>query len=299
MLLVWLLLSAGCRSGASRAALQPTLAKQHASTFAIDQFDIELAQLNPDLRGNKRDAARLALYAKRWPVVQRAVAYHATNHRDAFYGSRAYWHNNSSRGIKWALDFPGDLDATTNINTKGNLRIAGDANKDIAIAGNAIVHILGDLDATLELKGICEVVIAGNLTQNATIICDGQLELFVAGNSAGILGSTESSTLIIDGSATGTIQAGAPATTLTVTGDLLADVPAPKNKNAVLTLSIEGYTPTANMRRLANAGFTRVTATLGSSDTPPGLYPQGESSTRPAARWVVLNQRNDDSSKAD
>lgn len=286
------LMSAGCRSGSSRAAApQPTLAPQHASTFAIDRFDAELAELDRDLRGSERDAARLALYAQRWPVVQQAVAYRATAHRDAFYGSRAYWHTQSTRGIKWALDHEGDLDATAYINTKGNVRITGDANNDIEIAGNSIVHILGDLDATLELKGICEVVIAGNLTKNATIICDGQLELFVAGNSSGILGSTASSTFIIDGNARGTLQAGAPATTLTVTGDLTADVPAPKNKNAVLTLRVDGYTPTAKMRTLANAGFTRVTATLGTSDTPPGLYPQDTTGPRPAARWVVLRQR--------
>ena len=256
----------------------------HASTIAIDRADslVEIAD-NQTRRENS--------LAFRWLAVQNAVAHRGTTHRDAFYGSRAYWHTGSTRGLGWALEQQGDLDQAFYIASKGNVRVAGDVNRDIEIAGNAIVHILGDLNATLDLTGVCEVVIAGNLTQDATIICDGQLELFVGGNSAGILGSTTSSTIIIDGNAAGTIQAGAPATTLTITGDLSADIPAPKNKEAILTLRVDGYAPTAKMLDLATAGFTRVNATLGTSDAPPGLYPQDQSATRPTVRWVVLNQR--------
>ena len=265
---------------------------KHPTTLAIDRFD-------PGLARTTDDTQRLSLYAQRWTAVQRAVAYHGTTHRDAFYGSRAYWHTGSTRGIGWALDQPGDLNEAFYIATKGNALIKGDVNKDIEIAGNCVVHILGDLNATLDLKGICEVVIAGNLTQDATIICDGQLELFVGGNSAGILGSTNSATLIIDGNAAGTLQAGEPATTLTVTGDLTADIPVPKNKDAVLTLRVDGYAPTATMLDLATAGFTRVNATLGTSDAPPGLYPQDQNATRPTARWVVLKQRGAAPTQAD
>ena len=245
------------------------------------------------------DVDRLSLYGTRWHAVQNAVAYHGTTHRDAFYGSRAYWHTGSTRGLGWALFQPEDLDDAFYVDGKGNVYVAGDVNKDIEIAGNAIVHILGDLNATLDLTGVCEVVIAGNLTPNATIICDGQLELFVGGNADGILGSTGTSTIIIDGNASGTIQAGEPATTLTVTGDLSADIPAPKNKEAILTLRVDGYAPTARMLDLATAGFTRVNATLGTSDAPPGLYPQDQSATRPTARWVVLQQRGQPAESSD
>lgn len=264
--------------------IPPRVIERHTTTIAIDRIDSDLALMRPD------PAARKRLFADRWLAVQNAVAYQGTTHRDAFYGSRAYWHTGSTRGLGWALDHAGDLDESFYIATKGNARIQGSVNADIEIAGNAIVHILGDLNATLELQGVCEVIIAGNLTQDATIICDGQLELFVAGNSSGILGSTASSTIVIDGNAAGTLQAGAPATTLTITGDFLGEIPPPKNKNAVLTLRIDGYTPSESMRDLAAAGFTRVNAALGTSDVPPGLYPQDESATRPKARWVVLRQ---------
>ena len=139
---------------------------KHPTTLAIDRFD-------PGLARTTDGTQRLSLYAQRWTAVQRAVAYHGTTHRDAFYGSRAYWHTGSTRGIGWALDQPGDLNEAFYIATKGNALITGAVNKDIEIAGNCVVHILGDLNATLDLKGICEVVIAGNLTQDATIICDG------------------------------------------------------------------------------------------------------------------------------
>lgn len=281
---------AGCRTNAPPPT--PTASRtieKHASTLAIDVYDLRLAEFKS--AGSLDDTTRLSLYGTRWSAVQQAVAYQGTTHRDAFYNSRSYWHTGSTRGIGWALDQTGDLDEAFYIASKGNVRIAGDVNADIEIASNCIVHILGDLNAILDLQGICEVVVAGNLTKNATIICDGQLELFVGGNSEGIFGSTASSTIVIDGNANGTIQSGAPATTLTSTGDLLGEVLPPKNKDTVLTLRVDGYAPSAAMRDLANAGFTRINATLGTSDTAPGLYPKTETTTRPAARWIVLRQR--------
>ncbi|MEM6259708.1 MAG: hypothetical protein AAGI37_15620 [Planctomycetota bacterium] len=267
----------------------PIVVEKHATTAAIDTYETQLA--------GPLDVEEIpVLFAKRWLAVQNAVAYHGTTHRDAFYGSRAYWHTGSTRGIGWALDQQGDLDEAFYIATKGNVRVAGDVNQDIEIAGNAIVHILGDLNATLDLQGVCEVIIGGDLSDQATIICDGQLELFVGGDSTGILGSTASSTVVIDGNAGGTIQASAPATVLTITGDLLGEVLPPKNKEALLTLRVDGYVPTAKMLDFASAGFTRVNATIGLSDSPPGLYPQDPNAPRPKARWVVLEQNTTESS---
>jgi|GEM_PF-2096953 len=291
MLLGLCSLAAGCRNTQPDDGANDAVAEFHATTFALDRYDLRLAEMDRELRGSAFEEARLALYAERWPAVQRAVAYRGTTHRDAFYGSRAYWHNNAQRGIGWALDHEGDLEDAFYIASRGNVRVTGDVNKDIEIAGNSIVHIYGDLDATLELKGVCEVVIAGNLTDDATIVCDGQLELFIGGNSQGVFGATSSATIIIDGDADGVIQCGAPATTLTITGDLLGDVPPPKNKDAVLTMRVDGYAPASAMRNLAAAGFTRVNATIGTSNVPPGLYPPGDPATRPPARWVVLRQR--------
>lgn len=299
MLLFGLAALQGCKARQSQATTNAAIAEQHATTFAVDQFDLDLGRIKSERRGDEREAARLELYAQRWSAVQNAVAYQGTDHRDAFYGSRSYWHTGSTRGIGWAFEQPGDLDEPLYIASKGNVLVQGDVNKDIEIAGNSIVHILGDLDATLDLKGICEVIIAGSLTKKATIICDGQLELYVGGNNVGILGSTGSSTIIIDGNAGGTIQSGAPAATLTITGDLLGDIPAPKNMDTILTLRVDGFAPTEKMLDLATAGFTRINATLGTSNVPPGLYPQDQNATRPKTRWVVLRQLTEESSPAE
>lgn len=265
----------------------------HVTTRSIDLFDPLLADLerDPARDAKTKRALRLRYYNERWPAVQRAVAHHGTTHREAFYGSRAFWHTGSTRGLGWALDQRADLDEPVFVDNKGNVRVAGDANADIEILGDAVVHILGDLNATLELKGVCEVVIAGKLSENATIVCDGQLDLFVGGDSLGVFGATQSATIVIDGDASGVIQCGAPATTVTVTGDLAAELPAPKEQDAVLTLRVDGFAPTAAMLDLATAGFTRVNATLGRSNVPPGLYPENPvAGARPTARWVVLQQ---------
>ncbi|MEM6507779.1 MAG: hypothetical protein AAF711_20270 [Planctomycetota bacterium] len=265
--------------------------EQHPTTAAIDRYERQL-----DQRPDDSEANRLAVYAERWRSVQQAVAHRGATHRDAFFGSRTYWHTGSTRGISWAQDQQGDLDVFFTLPGKGNVRVLGDVNADLAIGGNSIVHILGDLNATLDLQGVCEVIIGGDLSDQATIICDGQLELFVGGDSTGILGSTASSTVVIDGNAGGTIQASAPATVLTITGDLLGEVLPPKNKEALLTLRVDGYVPTAKMLDFASAGFTRVNATIGLSDSPPGLYPQDPNAPRPKARWVVLEQNSTESS---
>jgi len=265
----------------------------HVATRSIDLFDpllLGVAQ-DPDKDAKTKRALRLRYYNERWPAVKRAVAHHGTTHREAFYGSRAFWHTGSTRGLGWALDQRADLDEPVYVDSKGNVRVAGDANADIEVRGDAIVHVLGDLNATLELKGVCEVVVAGRLTENATIVCDGQLDLFVGGDSLGVFGATNSATIVIDGDASGVIQCGAPATTVTVTGDLAAELPAPKDEDAVLTLRVDGFVPTAAMLNLATAGFTRVNATLGKSNVPPGLYPENAvAGARPTARWVVLQQ---------
>ncbi|MEM9348596.1 MAG: hypothetical protein AAGB26_18715 [Planctomycetota bacterium] len=300
-LIVWLaasclILSTGCRSNPPPdRPPELRILQQHATTIAIDRIVIPIPDDEPQGGQKQRgiDGRRLML-DWRWQAVQNAVAYRGTTHRDAFFGSRSYWHTSSTRGISWTQDQQGDLDVFFTVPGKGNVRVLGDVNADLAIGGNSIVHILGDLNATLDLQGVCEVVIGGNLTEKATIICDGQLELFVGGDSAGILGSTASSTIVIDGNASGTIQASAPATVLTITGDLLGEVLPPKNKEALLTLRVDGYVPTAKMLDFANAGFTRVNATIGLSDSPPGLYPQDPNAPRPKARWVVLEQRTDD-----
>lgn len=272
-------------------------------TRAIDLMDRPIAEVTaaqdqvpksePETR-ERLTQERMAIYAQRWKLIQRAATHHGIVHRDAFYGSRAYWHTESSRGLGFALDEPGDLNDPFYVAGRGNVRVAGDVNADIEIAGSAIVHILGDLNATLELEGVSEVIVAGRITDKGSVVCKDQVELYCGGDLAGSLRATRSATYIIDGDATGSIHCSMPATQVTVTGDLRATLAAPDAGQAVLTLRVDGYAPTDAMLDLQFADFVRVNATIGRSNVPPGLYPEHTDSTRPVARWVVLQQQTND-----
>jgi len=301
-------LAVGCGGTPDQArdpgpAAASAVTAQGELTRAIDQMDRPIADLRAaqsqspagDAQAvEQRNQARLALYVRRWKLIQRAATHHGTVHRDAFYGSRAYWHTQSSRGLGFALDEPGDLNEPFYVAGRGNVRVAGDVNADIEVAGSAIVHILGDLNATLELEGVSVVIVAGRITDKGSVMCKGQVELYCGGDLAGSLRATRSATYIIDGNATGSIQCSVPATQVTVTGDLSATIAAPEAGQGVLTLRVDVYAPTDAMLDLQFADFVRVNATIGRSNVPPGLYPEHTDSTRPVARWVVLQQKSND-----
>lgn len=274
--------------GAPRIASQPAtpLTPSHVISRRIDELEVQIASASSEQPASR--GVRRGLLDQRWRWVRLAAAHHATAHRDALYGSRAYWHTNQTRGLSFTLDEPGDLDQPFFVDGRANARVAGDVNADIEFTGAAVVHILGDLNATLTLTGINEVVIAGNVTPQGAIQCDGQVELFVAGDFAGQLSATRSASAIVDGDLAGTIDAGSPSTTLTATGDYRATVTAPGDEPTVLTLRVDGFAATQSMLDLSLAGFTRVNATVGRSDVPPGLYPEHDSAVQPVARWVVL-----------
>lgn len=285
----------GCRDTPRRTPdMGPDLppAVTSDTTGWIDLWDAELTLMRSEMEPTAYALARLGAYNQRWAVIQRAVAHHGTAHRDAFYGTRAYWHTGSTRGLGWALDQPDDVNAPVYVDGRGNIRVMGDVNADIEVGGDAVVHVYGDLNARLTLKGVCEVVIAGRISEGASIVCDGQLELFAGGASTGLISASGTTTLILDGDNSGVIQCGAPAASLTVSGDLAADIRAPKEQETILTLRVEGFASSALMLDLVDAGFTRVNGSLGVSDVEPGLYPADNSSTRPKARWVVIRQRD-------
>lgn len=108
----------------------------------------------------------------------------------------------------------------------------------------------------------------------------------------GRIGCTNGSVIVVDDAFTGVIQCGQPASRITVTGDLTGRITPPHEAEALLNLRVDGYMPSQAVLDVMSAGFTRVNATIGISDTQPGLYPVSLDSDRPvASRWVVLRQR--------
>lgn len=284
-----------CLSGCQGNAVGPDPAPigsdtvpHHASTQAIDAYD---AQLRNDAL---LDTDRSQLYAQRWPAVQRAVAHAGVMHDGAFYAARAYWHTGYLRERDLAFEQAGDLNAMTLVDGRGAVRITGDVNAPLEMTGEATVFIFGDLNAPLTLRGNCEVIVAGAIGEEGAVACDGTLHLFVGGPMHGLVGCTGGSVVVIDDDLTGLVRCGEPATRITVTGDLTGRVVPPGEAESVLAMRVDGYAPNRAVLEIMAGGFTRVNATLGSSDTPPGLYPDPAASNRPpTSRWVVLRQAGD------
>lgn len=250
------------------------------TTRAVDAFDDALERGLPD-------GDRLQLYGQRWLAVQRAVAHAGVDHEGAFFAGRGYWHTGYLRGGDWSWEHPRDLDEPIVVDGRGTVLIWGDAEGDITISGDAVVHILGDLSATVTLRGAGEVIVAGRIRPSGRILAGGTLDLYTGGDCAGEVTAAGSCTAVIDGALIGRFTAGQPATTLHVTGDCVVPIARPAEAASLLTLRVDGAMPAAQIEATMAAGFTRVTASIATSDADPGLYPAPGETQPSRSRWVV------------
>ena len=267
-----------------RGSATPHTGQGAVTTHAVDAFDATLARGLPD-------GDRLQVYGQRWLAVQRAVAHHGVDHEGAFFAGRGYWHTGYLRGGDWSWEHPRDLDQPVSVDGRGTVLIWGDADEDITISGNAVVHILGDLNATLTLQSSGEVIIAGGIRPGARVLAGGTLDLYTGGDCAGDVHANGSCTAVIDGHLIGSFHAGQPSTTLHITGDCAGPIAPPQDAAALLTLRVDGYMPSHAIEQTLAAGFTRVTASIATSDTAPGLYPAPGETQPSRSRWVVHEQR--------
>lgn len=250
------------------------------TTRAVDAFDETLAR-------GLADGERLQVYGRRWLAVRRAVAHAGVDHEGAFFAGRGYWHTGYLRGGDWSWEHPRDLDEPIFVDGRGTVLVWGDAEEDITITGDAVVHILGDLGATVSLRGSGEVVVAGSVRPGGRILAGGTLDLYTGGDCAGEVTAKGSCTAVIDGDLIGRFTAGQPATTLHVTGDCVVPIARPAEAASLLTLRVDGAMPSAQIEATMAAGFTRVTASIVTSDTDPGLYPAPGQTQPSRSRWVV------------
>ena len=265
---------------------QDTPAQSEPVAKAIDAFDEQI------LAGGLSEGDRILLYTQRWSAVQRAVVFAGLTQGDAFYASRAYWHTGFIRGGRWAWDEPSDLNESVSLSGRGGVLIRGDCNADITASDGVVIHILGDLNATITTQSSAEIVIAGMIGPSGAIESKQQLDLFTGGAMHGRIVCGGSTLIHIDDDAHGQITAGQPSTTIHITGDLLTQLTAAQQGESLLSLRIDGYLSAKALLDAASSGFTRVNASLGVSDVPPGVYPAGETpGERSVLRWVVHTQR--------
>lgn len=155
--------------------------------------------------------------------------------------------------------------------------------------GAVVVH--GDVRAAVRTGGQCEVVVAGDVADGGSVSGAGILQLFVGGDVMGRVGGKGWSRTWVEGSLHGKVRTGLPGTDLWVGGDCTADI-RPRGEAALLYLAVSGFMAYGLLEATAAAEYTEFNASIGTSDRPPGVYPDRATAKafqdrRSFNRWVI------------
>lgn len=222
------------------------------------------------------DEERGNALACRWEAIKLAVS-----HCDVVAGPEAVFSRSVGfwqRGYR-SGDFP-------------RLLVSDDCEADVTKQGMPLIHILGDLDATLTVSGHCEIVIGGSIRPGAGIIAEeGYVHAFIGGDLAGYVRNTGSSLIWIDGALRGEIETGQPSTHLHIMGDFGGAV-RPIETGALLWVEVRGFMGSKSLETIAACKYTLFHASVGVSDQPQGIHPSEAYSQRGDGRarylrWVV------------
>jgi hypothetical protein len=169
--------------------------------------------------------------------------------------------------------------------------IDGDVIADVTVGDGSTVVVYGKVRSSIQTIGHCELVIAGGVLEGASISADGILHVFVGGDLAGDLRSRGSCMAWIQGNLCGQVRTGHPSTALRVFGDCTATI-RPSADPALLYLEVGGRMYYALLEATAAVAYTEFNASVGSSDVPPGLYPDESACAslrqhRSHNRWVI------------
>lgn len=225
--------------------------------------------------------------------LQRSVAYVDILTDHAFSRSVSYWRDPNDTACRWSK-----INTLSNpllIGPKDALEIDCDSNATISAPDGGVIHINGNLNADLEPAGHHEIVIRGNVDENATIRATGFCHVYIGGSVFGRIESVGSCRLWIDGGFSGALMTGHPSTNLHVSGDFSAAV-RPIKKASLLFISIDGFARHDLISDIASVGYTMFNASIGASDVNPGLYPEGPGRRKTESgashfRWCVQSQQ--------
>ena len=173
--------------------------------------------------------------------------------------------------------------------------IEGDCNEDLEADEGGLIHIFGNLNATIEVKGISEIIITGNAGPQAEIRAVGICRIFIGGRFTGRLHSADSLKVWIESDFDGILKTGAPHTDIYVGGNFHGEI-LPVEKGALLGLTVVGFASQHSLNRIKDYNYTQFHASIGISDVAPGLYPQTEyyrriSNRNSYNRWCVRTER--------
>ncbi|MFG0267641.1 MAG: hypothetical protein ACF8AM_21185 [Rhodopirellula sp. JB055] len=225
--------------------------------------------------------------------LQRRVAYVDILTAHAFNRSVSFWRDPTDTERRWSK-----IETLPNpllIGPNDALDVDCDSNGAISAPDGSVIHINGNLNADLEPAGHYEIVISGNVGENATIRASGFCHVYIGGPVFGRIESADSCKLWIDGDFNGTLLTGHPSNNLHVSGDFNAAV-RPINKASLLFVSIDGFARHDLISNIASVGYTVFNASIGASDVDAGLYPEGSGRRKTESgashfRWCVQSRR--------
>lgn len=231
----------------------------------------------------------------RWESTVLAVGHAHATMDTAFSESMQYWESGWLFTGTWTHIERGDLKEPLKLEGPASILIEGDCLADISVAGDALIHILGNVSAKIVVGEQSEIIIGQDVTAKGRIETGPIVRVFVGGNFDGVARESGSTWWIV-GSVRGQIETGAPHTCLHVGGDFLGTI-SPLDK-AMLSMVVKGFVPSKTLYSVADLAYTRFEASIGISDMPRGLYPRETGNPhvdnrRHSSRWVVHRQRSE------
>jgi hypothetical protein len=209
----------------------------------------------------------------RWQALKLPVGHCTVTMDIPFSSSLRYWQSGElDDSTEWTLNQSGDLTLEQDYPNEASILIQGDCRANLAVAGGALVHVLGDLASTLKVGQHSEIVIGGDIRPGAEIQMNGIGSVFVGGDLEGCVRSTSMLTLCVYGHMLGTLYTGHPSTRMAVRGDFTGQI-QPLQKASLVFLEVKRFMAYKSLEAIARHGYTQFDAAIGVSDRPPGIYP--------------------------
>jgi hypothetical protein len=221
--------------------------------------------------------------------LAKAVA-HADVSADKAFGSSAAYFHTGELDRKWWKEVMTleQMAEPLRLTERCFVVVKGDLLADLTVADGGTVIVYGCVHSSVRMEGISELVVAGDIGEDASVSGTGILHLFVGGNFVGRLHSRGSCTAWVKGHLRGEVQTGEPITRLWVRRDCTATI-RPSERAALLYLNVGGFMAYGSLAATAAHRYTEFNASICLSDEPPGLYPDKDAANRKNShnRWVI------------
>ncbi len=150
------------------------------------------------------------------------------------------------------------------------LEIKGNANSDIK--EYEVVHIQGDLNASIQLHGHSELIISGDVNKNARIYINDIARIYIGGSMLGSVIANSSFQLNIAGNLSGHVLTGNPTSKIIVLGDLTGMVQPNKGDGALVSITVHGHTDIEKIKKIYSNDYTEIIGAFKYSNDKPGTY---------------------------